>query len=110
MYSYIHGQMCAHIQAHVLVEMASNYATFPGEKVRQDSRILGFSLALILAKMSALYLYRNVQKHVHISSVFRSVCIGMHVYIEKSIIKGNTHVHLSLYTYRICPSPEKCRQ
>ena len=34
MYAYINGQMCAHIQAHILVEMVSNYATFPGDKVR----------------------------------------------------------------------------
>lgn len=33
-YAYIHGQMCEHIQVHILVEMVSNYATFPGGRVK----------------------------------------------------------------------------
>lgn len=41
--------------------------------------------------------------HVRISSVFTTMCIGVHVYMEKSINKRNTHVHLGLHTYSICP-------
>lgn len=45
----------------------------------------------------------NVQRPIPVSSILMSMCIGMLVFTEKSVRKKNTHVHLSLYTYIICP-------
>lgn len=35
--------MCELIQAHISFEMSKNCDTLPGDKARQDCRILGFS-------------------------------------------------------------------